>query len=254
MLIISHKQIEKFRQVALTNFETRMVAHCQDFSPRLSAVIGEGQLRIAVKAAINRARGHGLTLQGPVRLFIEMTLLFGSAFDTDPQYPWAVTILAGIVPNQQIRRAEALYDRTRDYLRDVAGPDNAYTRTALEQLALLARQPAPISASNLYREIDRAYPQKVADLGKAALDALIRDGLEAARAASLSSPRGMVLMVLLRIAFGHGCAGDPLYPWIERTLRDDRIVNPSAREARLERKARTWLRHVIADASGEARS
>jgi len=47
-------------------------------------------------------------------------------------------------------------------------------------------------------------------------------------------------------SFGHGCTDDPLYPWISRTLHDERIVNSEARAARLEKKAVTWLEHVNA--------
>jgi hypothetical protein len=48
-------------------------------------------------------------------------------------------------------------------------------------------------------------------------------------------------MVVLMFAFGHGCSNDLLYPWISRTLTDERIIEPAAREERLEKKATTWL-------------
>ena len=52
-------------------------------------------------------------------------------------------------------------------------------------------------------------------------------------------------MVALMIAFGHGCTEDPLYPWIARTLKDERITDATERAERLERKAVTWLKHVL---------
>ena len=52
--------------------------------------------------------------------------------------------------------------------------------------------------------------------------------------------------MVLKFAFGHACTNDPLYPWILRTLKDQRIVTPAARASRLERKAITWLEHVVA--------
>lgn len=42
---------------------------------------------------------------------------------------------------------------------------------------------------------------------------------------------------------GQGCIEDPLYPWIARTLANDRLSSPSARANQLQRKALTWLRH-----------
>ena len=61
-------------------------------------------------------------------------------------------------------------------------------------------------------------------------------------------------MVALMFAFGHGCANDPLYPWIANTLRDERIADSAARADRLERKALTWLNHVLANTSGGAQT
>ena len=54
------------------------------------------------------------------------------------------------------------------------------------------------------------------------------------------------MVVVLMFAFGHGCTDDPLYPWISRTLKNERIVDPAARAGRLEKKAVTWLEHVLA--------
>src|SRR5262245_45441568 len=86
---IRREQMEAFHTVALAAFEDEMVVHSKEFSPRLCEVIGEEQLRVALRAAMDQAGGYGFTNRGPVRLFIEMRFLFGSAFDTDPQYPWA---------------------------------------------------------------------------------------------------------------------------------------------------------------------
>ena len=58
--------------------------------------------------------------------------------------------------------------------------------------------------------------------------------------------RGAVLLCSLMFAFGHGCTRDPLYPWISQTMEDDRITDPASRAERLEKKAITWLDHVLA--------
>ena len=86
MLQIRKEQMLVFEQDALRRFEDEMVVHSTDFSP-LCEVIGEGQLRVALRRAMARAGGYGFTYRGPIRLFIELMFLCGSAFDTDPQYP-----------------------------------------------------------------------------------------------------------------------------------------------------------------------
>lgn len=256
MLIIRQEQMEVFRQTTRAAFENEMVVHSKAFSPRLYEVIGEEQLRVALRRVMDRADSYGFTNRGPVRLFIELMFLFGSAFDTDPQYPWAAKILHA--SDHQMQRAERLYEKTLDYQEKVSGPDAANTRKALKDLSVLARQSLPFSANDfvasLLQEMSRVFPQKAAYIGEEGLQALIREGSAEARRYRFPAIRGEALLVVLMFAFGHGCTDDPLYPWIARTLQDDKITDPVARAERLERKAVTWLEHVVASFPAGART
>jgi hypothetical protein len=255
MLVIRREQLELLDQVIRTAFENEMVAHSKEFSPRLCEVIGEEQLRVALRTAIDRANGYGFTNRGPVRLFIELMFLFGSGFDTDPQYPWAASILQA--SGDQMQRAERLFENTIEYQESVSGPEAINTHRALNDLLLLAQQQhLPFSSNNLddglLREMNRVFPQKTSYVGEEALRALMRSGRGEALRHRFSSVRGEALLVVLMFAFGHGCIDDPLYPWIGRTLLDPRITNPAARAERLEKKARTWLTQVLAQHPGGA--
>ena len=240
--------MEVFRQAALAAFEDEMVAHSRDFSPVLCEVIGEDKLRVALRSTMARAIGYGFTNRGPIRLCVEMMFLFGSAFDTDPQYPWATEILQA--PGEQMGRAEQLFDQILEYQKKVSGPDLANTMKALREVAVLARTHLEISLSrfvpDMLREIHRVFPQKADYIGREQLTKLIRKGQSEAQSCRLSSVEAEALMVVLMLAFGHGCSSDPLYPWIGNTLRDPRIIDPAARAERLKKKAVTWLDHVLA--------
>ena len=226
-----------------------MVAHSQDFSPELSKVIGEEQLRLAVRGAMTRAEGYGFTNRGSIRLFIEMMFLFGSAFDTDPQYPWAASILHD--SSDQMQRAERLYEKVLDYQEKVSGSNAVNTREALCSLSFLPQQPLTFTAndfvSGMLREMTHIFPQKAAYLGDEALQSLIHESCAVAQRARFPTARSYTLIIALMYAFGHGCTDDPLYPWIANTLRDEKIADPAARADRLERKALTWLNHVLAN-------
>src|SRR5262249_46656665 len=90
------------------------------------------------------------------------------------------------------------------------------------------------------------FPEKAEYVGEANLTTLINEARTEATDLGFESVRAQVLLVALKFAFGHGCMADPLYPWISRTLSDERIIGPGARAARLERKSLTWLDHVVA--------
>ncbi len=247
ILFIRPEQMEVFRQSAALRFENEMVSHCREFAPELGRDIGEDQLRLSVRDGISRANSYGFTHRGPIRLYLELMLLFGSAFDRDPQYPWAASILKDNAP--QMQRAEVLYEGILDYQEKVSGPDDCNTREALWNLSFFANQPFNFSSQEfvpaMHREIAMIFPQKAAYLGGESIQGLIREGCNVAKAAGFTTSRGYALIVVLMFGFGHGCANDPLYPWIAQTLRDERIGNPDERAARLEKRAMTWLHQVL---------
>jgi hypothetical protein len=248
MWTIRQEQTEAFRQHHLQKFEDEMVEHSKNFAPPICKVIGDEQVRVAIRSAMLRANGYGFTNRGPLRLFIEMMFLCGSSFDTDPQYAVVGRVLRS--PADQMDRAEQIHLGYLEYLVKVSGPDAVNVRSALSELPALARTPLPFSSDDfvagLLREMARLFPQKVAYVGEANLRTLIHEATAESQRYHFSTMRQAALLVVLMFAFGHGCTNDPLYPWISRTLRDEKIVSPVARAERLEKKALTWLEHVLA--------
>ena len=248
-VIIRKAQTDAFDQASLKSFENEMVVHLAEFSPPLFKAVKEDQLRVAIRSGIERAGDHGITCRGPLRFYLEMMLLFGSSFDTDPQYPWAGWILTERL-GSEIQRAELLYERTRDYRQKVAGPADEYTLEALRTISLLAERTLPISEtsfeSDMLKEMARVYPQKASYIGEDGLKALIAEGTAAGQQYGFSGVRALALPSVLMFAFGHGCFADPLYPWIEKTAQNEAFTAPDERAKRLEKKALTWLDHVLA--------
>ena len=247
MLVIRNEQVKSFERAALHQFEDEMMAHSKEFSPRLCKVLGDEQLRVAVRSAVERAMAYGFTNRGPIRLFIELIFLRGSAFDTDPQYPGLGNALRAT--DDQMRRAERMHEESLEYLELVGGPGAINVHRALKRLSVFAKLPFRSASTDpvadLLREMDDMFPEKVAYVGRDKLTALIEIGRVEAKRYGFGTVRSEALIVVLMFAFGHGCTNDPLYPWISGTLQDDRIVDPVARAERLERKAVTWLDHVI---------
>jgi hypothetical protein len=250
MLIVRAAQMETLGHAMLREFENEMLAHLAGFSPPLYKAIKEDPLRETIRFGIARAGKSGITFRGPLRLYLELMLLFGSYFDTDPQYPWAAEILGEGDPDSQMQRAEQLFARTRDYRTKVAGPRDEFTFRSLRRVSVLAGQELAVSSASfsddLFREMQKVYPEKAAYVGKEAITKLIAGGVTTANRYGFSTVRATALPAVLMFAFGHGCFEDPLYPWIGRTVSDAAIADPEARAKRLEKKAVTWLNHVLA--------
>jgi hypothetical protein len=256
MWTIRQEQAEAFQQYHLQKFEDEMVKHSKEFAPQLCKVLGDDQLRVALRSATKKANGYGFTNKGPIRLFIELMFLCGSGFDTDPQYPGIGEVLRG--SDEQMVRAERIHLDFNDYLERVSGLGAVNVHKALRDLAIFAKTPLKLSKENfvesMLEEMKHIFPQKVAYVGEAGLRALIGEGIDEARRYRFSAVRHVTLLVVLKFAFGHSCTEDPLYPWISRTLQDERIIDPATRAERLERKALTWLEHVVANNDQEAQA
>jgi hypothetical protein len=247
MLTLRPEQLETIRQHHLQKFEDEMVVHSKAFSPPICEILGEDQLRVALRSAMQRANGYGFTNRGPLRLFIEMMFTCGSGFDTDPQYPAVGEILRA--SEDQMARAQRIYQLCMDDLENVTGPDAVYVRKALSDLLVFTRSPLKFSndfVADMLQAMHLVFPPKADYVGDPALKELIAEAIAEAQQYRFDAPRQKTLIVVLKFSFGHGCTDDPLYPWIANTLRDDKIRDADARAARLEKKATTWLEHVVA--------
>lgn len=257
MLVIREEQMDLFRQSALRRFEEEMLIHLAEFSPPLFKAVGEAPMREVIRFGMSRAERHGFSFRGPVQLYLELMLLFGSHFDSDPQYPWAGEILGNQERGSQMQRADWLHEQAMAYRKNVTGPEDAYTLEALRRIPVFARQPLDVSPTHfvqdMLREIEQIYPQKAAYVGREALEALIDKGRTGAKRQGFDTERGAALVIVLMLAFGHGCGFDPLYPWIANTLKEDSVGDPKTKAVRLEKKALIWLEHVLAHFDKETR-
>src|SRR4051794_26634806 len=80
VLTIRNEQVEAFRLAALRAFEDDMVRDLKGFAPAIYETRGEPILRQLIRVGIGRAKGYGFTNRGPVRLYIELMVLFGCDF------------------------------------------------------------------------------------------------------------------------------------------------------------------------------
>jgi hypothetical protein len=224
-----------------------MVDHLHAFAPEHAARVGPEAIERVVQMGMEKCHEHGFDLRGPVRLYLEMMLLLGSHFDTDPQFGWAAEILAASSQDVMLR-ARHLFTETEAYLSAVYGPENAYSVRALDALSeRLGTGFGPFHGrleDALLSELSACYPERYAYVGEARLRRLAQRAIEHARDFSFTRQRGQILVFVLMVAFGHGFADDPLFPWIseENVLG---ISNPDARADRLEKRMRTYMAAVV---------
>jgi hypothetical protein len=231
-----------FRQAALDQFEDGMVSHLRSFAPTNAKVLGDAALREVVRYGHGRALRHRFSLRGPVRFYIELIFLLGSEFDTDPQFPWAATILAEASADELLR-ADRLHASTMAYIEAVGGPENEYAKAALRRIKASGLDRVPAAATfeaEALAEMRRIHPEKYDYVGHAGLVALIEAGSHQAEALGAPEPADRAFCVGLMFALGHGFARDPHLPWVQKPLADQTVPGP-VRLAALKNRVRIYL-------------
>lgn len=248
-LLIRKEQMKILEIATLRRFEDEMVQHVKNIAPIQFDVTDEEGVRRFVRMGIERAEAYGFTNRGPVRFYIELMLMFGCDFDSDPQYAWAGEILNEEGNDTQMEKADRLYDKTMEFLEKIAGPGYIYEKTAMRKATQSPFEDLPSVESDFERDLTRylttLYPQKTQGLGPACIGSLIQVGQELARQYGVSQPSGISLFICLMFAFGHGCFSDPQFSWIGGTLRNESITDPNKKMEQLYSKTMTHLSRAL---------
>lgn len=138
MLHIRPDQLRILEQRAIDEHLDELVSHVQEFSPRLASVLGPSRTRAVVIHLVDRARQDGFFCRGPIQFYVDMGLLFGTSFSSDPQYPWVRELLGPTRSNDELETSTQLYERSMVALEQIHGTTNSYTWSALDRLVHLS--------------------------------------------------------------------------------------------------------------------
>lgn len=241
MLTLRSEQITLFKRADVPYFEPRMLQHLQDALPHHWQVIGEDPIRQTVRQGIGNAARHGFTSREPVRFFLELTLLLGSAFPDDPQLPW-VGLALDAERGSELDKARNLHDATLLYLEQVHGDNGESFDTACERLLEekidLATGSREKFESTVMVRLDHLWPEKYNQLGEDRIRDLIKAGLKASAKKGIKLENGAFLQICLMFLLGHRYDQDPLYPWAHTAGAEQ---EPAARVEQLHQAARKYL-------------
>lgn len=248
MFSISETQQKALGAAARTSFLKELRLRLVERSPDLAQTLDEKRLHTAVSRAVDAAGIYGFTNRGPIRLYLDLCVSFGSGFVDDPVYSWATEAIGNADPETQIERSEALFDKSLVAIDEISGPENAFGAQALRAINTWARKShsfTDLEADDAVLQMRTLHPEKAAHAGDEALQQLFHDAKAACFDLGVTSSRPIMLITALKFGFGAGCLKDPLYPWIGATLSQENVPQMSDRFKRLERKALTWVNAIL---------
>ena len=114
MLTIRKAQIQALGRVVMQEFEKDMLQHLEQFFPDESSAMGDKALRELIRHAIARAKDYGLTSERDLCKYLNLTMVYGRDFDTDPELEWMRGFLTDpdvLDPSERMSRlyAESLH-------------------------------------------------------------------------------------------------------------------------------------------------
>lgn len=251
MLKIRAEQLEVFEQAALRNFIERMADYLQETFPKHYEIFGRDKIRDLARFGMEQARVHDLTAERSIKLYTTLMFMFGSRFDTDPQYSWAAEILGDRNNVDEMTRADRLYEKGVECLNAISGRNGRHISDALGRVRRARADDFSPSgtpqaaAADFYRrliaQLEDLYPEKHKYVGELSLRRMIQRGIQSASGHRITRERGVATYIGLMFFLGSGFDTDPQFPWASDVLNNAAIADENQKIAQLYERAVSYL-------------
>lgn len=241
MLVLSSAQRSVLRNDVLSRFKAEMCQHIRAFAEERIEAAGDDALRLFVDRRVDEAIALGVRQRGPVRSWLELSVILGARFDRDPQH-------TPLIPDIEAKDwpmpfAQRLHANALAYITACFGADRAIVGRVIGH-AITQDLPRTGDVEGfLLDTVHHVWPERIEFAGPGPIHALAPAAEDAAAQCGLVSPRGRLLAATLCLCFGAGVMDDPLYPFLHARLAEDR-----PEEARIERTLRglrTYAARVV---------
>lgn len=93
MLIIRKEQMEVLSRYMVEQFVDRAAAHLRSSFIEQTKALTDDDIRALINSGIEKAEGFDLTIEEDVTRYLELMIIYGKDFDSDPGISWAGEIL-----------------------------------------------------------------------------------------------------------------------------------------------------------------
>lgn len=250
MLIIRKEQMKAFDQIDFPAFSKEMADHISKHFPGHSKVFGDKAISNVIHQGFERAKAYDFTTRHEVCLFIDMMIMLGSGFDTDPQMTWAGDILNDKNFSDPTIKIERLYDRAMVYLDHVVGTDAVFPVGPLRKMfEYPAKKLQNLSESDMDNgilfEFKNIWPQKFRVVGEEQLRVLIQHNMALIGDYGISGIPAICFFLILMYLLGHRFYMDSMYELSMAGFNDDKVEGPAQKFEHLYAAFMTTLNEML---------
>ena len=171
----SDDQVDVLKKIAIESYIDEIVEHCGIIFPKLIPLYMKEEFYSYVQQGIILAEQAGYTQRGPVRLYIDAMIIFGSGFEREPLFH-SLKIKEKRQPSQ-IERSMNLYALLNDYIEKVYGENGCFFKKSFEMFENFSAKAFPVNISysneGLHELLMGIYPQRYDFAGYNAVNDLI---------------------------------------------------------------------------------
>ncbi|WP_133598328.1 hypothetical protein [Raoultella sp. BIGb0149] len=190
-------------------FVNELSEHCKKIFPKISNELGSKKLKESLTKSINKAKASNITQRGSLQLYIDMSIVLGSGFDTDPTYSSLSSMSVQCTSSTELERSMRIHSEFNTYLTGVIGENNTYILDFKHRLANEIFHGFSHLNFNekVFHLLSELYPQKCIYLSSDKVKEIINIGFEYSAAYYLSfNVRAVFILVLFIV--GHNFETD----------------------------------------------
>ncbi|MDC9596867.1 hypothetical protein [Xenorhabdus anantnagensis] len=219
---LNEEQWNILKKHSFNAYIDELVAHCNESYPYLDIKLGKDGLRSALKNAVGKAKNEGFDQRGAVQFYIDMLILFGTGFQTDPQYTWIKTSLDNHAHLGQLEKTSLLYHEITRYLNEVHSEKDEHLKDSIFKFQNINIERLNVQWNTYGINIDdilkHLFPQKHKYIKQDDIKKLIQLGVEKSNQYGIESANQSAFLTLIMFLLGHEFDQDIFLPHLNSKL------------------------------------
>jgi hypothetical protein len=200
-----------------------MIQHLANHFAEVAAICGEEGLTKIVDDALPRIQSYGLHSNYQACIFIDLAMMLGRGFDTDPLLPWMQQLMQQKEENKTLWM-EKIMGVTHKYRKQALGdepmPSAAYKKIIEREYDDVEDVLKPLSREGVLSYLEELWPEKFALIDETGFTQLYAKSAQKASHYSVESKAGIDYFTMLTFLLGSDFDRDFQYEWLMNILND----------------------------------